>query len=134
MAKLSALRTDPTKEISGVWVDYDDGIKLLIARLNNPNYEKFITDRQNPNIGKYRVRKQSNAEIETLVMEAVAHTVLLGWQNVDDDEGKPLAFSPKAALGYFKDPSYRDFYKFVLFTANSQEQYMAESKEQAAGN
>lgn len=134
MAKLSAIRTDPSKESSGVWVDYEGGIRLKIARMNNPAFEKFITDRQAPNISRYRKSKQSDAERDKLIEEATANTILLDWENLEDESGATIPFSPAKALEFFRDPSLRDFYRFVLMEASSADNFKKEALEQAAGN
>ena len=39
---------DPRKELEGIWVEYGDGGELLIARINNPSYNKLFAKLSRP--------------------------------------------------------------------------------------
>ena len=134
MGKLNALRTDPNKESSGVWIDYEDDIKLKIGRMNSPAFEKFIADRQATSIGRYRRAKQTDAERDKLIEEAVANTILLDWKNIQDEEGLDIPFSKEKALEFFRDPGLRDFYRFVLIEASQADNFKKDVLEQSSGN
>lgn len=125
MAKLS--RIDPVKAAKGTWFDYeDDGIRLLIANIPNQAYEKFLQDRQMSRLKKGKV---STEEREKLIEEAMANTVLLGWENIDD-----TPYSVEKALSLLRDPELRHFKQFVFGRAIDDENYKKEVLELAAGN
>lgn len=134
MGKLTALRTDPNKESQGVWIDYEDDIKLKLGRMNSPAFEKFVADRQATSIGRFRRVKQSDAERDKLVEEAVASTIILDWKNIQDDSGNDIPYSKEKALEFCRDPGLRDFYRFVLIEASQADNFKKEILEQAAGN
>jgi hypothetical protein len=134
MAKLSGIRTDPDKESSGVWVTYEDDIELKLARMNNPAFDKFLETRQGPNLGKFRKQKQTDAEQDALIKDAVAATILLDWKGIEDEDGKLVPFSKEKASELVKDPSLRDFYRFILIESSNAMNFRKAVLKEALGN
>ena len=134
MAKLSSLRIDSGKDVEGVWTKYAAGIKLKIARLGNPNYRAYMRKIGRPHKAQMRHGLMDDDLIETLSKEALAHTVLLDWDNVEDDNGAPIQYTPEKGLAVLEDPEYADLYSFVVDFANSAENYRSQAIQSAVKN
>lgn len=129
MASLNFIRTDPDRSESGIWVDFDQGIRLRIARLGNTKYESFLREKQAETLvtrGRRRRQKLDLDQGSDILKEAVARFVLVDWQNIDDGDGKPIPYSWEKALEFFKDPSLDEFYKFVIDTSTTVDLYLRE--------
>ncbi len=134
MAKLSALRSDSRKETEGVWVEWEHGVSLLIARLNNAGFQSRVRVLTAKHTKAIRAGTFPDEEMEDISRTAMAHHVLLGWKNIEDDEGGDLEYSQEKALELLSDPDLRDLYQFVLTQANERDLYRREVQEDSSGN
>lgn len=133
MVNISALKTNPQAEEEGVWVDYENtGVKLKIARIGNPAFDKAVNKLSAPHLKK--IRNGDASLQEKLTKEAIAETILLDWKGIEDDDGKTLKYSKKLSKELLNDPALRDLYKFVLITSNDVERFRQEIAEDTAGN
>lgn len=130
MPRMSILRTDPKKELEGVWRTTPDGFQLLVARMRNPRFEEYILS-QGGLLRAAQETGRSNLAHE-VTREAVARTVLLDWKDVLDDEDKPIPFSHEKALEFFV--KFPEFYTTVVMFAADRASYQAEVAENIAGN
>tara|TARA_R110000824_G_scaffold279432_9_gene467633 strand:- start:912 stop:1316 length:405 start_codon:yes stop_codon:yes gene_type:complete len=134
MAKLSRLRSDSKKETEGVWVEWEHGVSLLIARLNNPGFQSRVRVLTAKHTKAIRSGSFPDGDMEEVSKSAMAHHVLLGWKNIEDEDGGELAYSAEKALEFLTDPDLRDMYQFVLTQANERDLYRREVEEDSAGN
>ena len=134
MAKLNTLKADSAKESDGVWVSWEHGVELKIARLNNPNFQAEIRKLTAPLTKKIRSGQVADGEMEALSQKAMASHVLVGWRNIEDEDGKPLKYTPKRSLDLLTDPGLRDLYQFVLTQANERELFRLETVADSRGN
>lgn len=134
MAKLSLLRSDAKKETEGVWVEWEHGVSLLIARLNNPGFQARVRVLTAKHTKEIRSGSFPDEEMEGVSKSAMAHHVLLGWKNIEDEDGKPLEYSNEKALELLNEPDLRDMYQFVLTQANERDLYRREVEEDSTGN
>lgn len=98
--------TDGPKSQQGVWVEQAGGGRLLIARMDNPNYKAHIQNART----KLKLRRGAMTEEETqeVLKDAVAHTILLDWEGVEVN-GVEVEYSPAYALKVFDAlPSFLD--------------------------
>lgn len=124
---LATLRTDKTKEVEGVWMEYVGESKLLIARLRNSKMEEFLLTKQTSaarrlNDPKYQLR---------MFRKAVARFVLLGWEKLFLDDVEQT-YSEDLAYEIFTD--YPDFYDTVLAMSQEIDAFKADNLEADAGN
>tara|TARA_R100000458_G_C8278525_1_gene254896 strand:+ start:12824 stop:13225 length:402 start_codon:yes stop_codon:yes gene_type:complete len=132
--QINLLKTNPEAETEGVWVTYEDtDIQLKIARIGNPKFDAFVAKKSAPHLDKIR-KGEANELQENITQQAVAHTILVDWKNIDDENGKPIPYSGKKSEEFLSDPSLRDFYKFVLVTSNQAENFRYEAQQEAVGN
>ena len=88
--KLNALRADLDKERNGTWVPYQGGIRLKLARLGNPNYREAsarIIDARKVQLNTKELTEEQMLDVQK---EAASQTVLLDWENVEDDNGNAI--------------------------------------------
>jgi hypothetical protein len=134
MAKLSSVRSDPDLESKGVWCTFEGSMKFLIARSGNPAYNERLRRLREPLIQNIRARDIDPEKIEAVVRECIAHHVLLDWQNVEDDKGEPIRYTPEVGLKVLADPAYRDVYQFVKNMADNSALFRKAVVEVSLGN
>ena len=134
MAKLSSVKIDPDLETKGVWVAFEGDMKFLIARAGNPAFQERMRKLREPIIDALRRRSADPEKVEAMIQDAVAHHVLLDWENVTDDEGKPIHYTPEVGIATFANPGYRDVYRFVMEVANDGALYRQRVTDDAQGN
>jgi hypothetical protein len=134
MGKEAAMRwdkfvTDKAKEIGGVWYDVGEGFRLLVARDGNPSYLKAA--REQYKLHEQALKGPGRDELaERIQADVVSRTILLGWEGLENEEGKAIDYSPDTACACLIQS--HDFAKLVDSIANRQELYRAE-KAEAAG-
>lgn len=104
--QINDYRTDANLERQGKWVDFDDA-RFLIASNNNAAYRRVIARLART---KYQqaLRKQDIAAQEKMTIDAMAETILLGWENVKDGDTE-LPYSIENARRLLEIPAIREF-------------------------
>lgn len=134
MGSLSKFRLDEKKSVDGVWRTFGAGIEVKIARLHNPEFNKFYAKISEP------YRKQIRAGIldvdilADLMKQTIANCVIRGFKGLEDDDGKPIKYTPEKALEIISDPANVIFYDFVLDASTSVNLYFEEQKKAAEKN
>jgi hypothetical protein len=126
--------TNVEKEMSGVWVDLAEGVRLRIARWNNPQQVVRTLELQRPYWKQHNRRSPDIKKQAEILTQVIAETVLVGWDNVTDDAGNAVPYSREKALEYLSDPAMHDFREFVVNEAQDQAKYRDEDLEDAAKN
>ena len=108
MAQLSKrYGTSAQKEAEGVWVSLGDGIRVKVARANNPAHMK-ITERL---IKPFRRQIQNNSismdKTNELTIKAMSLGILKDWEGIEDEKGKPIPYSEEMAEIILTE--YKDF-------------------------
>lgn len=109
--KLSSFATDQKLELNGVWRNVGQGLRLLVARDNNPEYLKAVRKAMAPYKSKFQRDSLSVEESETMMSRIMADTILLDWENLEDDKNKKIKYTPDAAFEYFE--TYPEFKTLV---------------------
>lgn len=126
-------KVSPDAELSkGIWVTYYEDIEARVARINNPEYLEKLRKLSQPYMSDIQAGRFPDADMEALVMEAAAETILVDWRGMQDDEDKDVEYSPEQALAYLRE--YPDFYNFVMRIANSAEMYRKQDEAKTAKN
>jgi hypothetical protein len=106
--------TDRKKEVEGTWVETNiDGqtLKLLIARDGNPRYKSYLRSLLKRHERALSRNDDKALELfEQLENEVIAHTILLGWEDIYMDD-EVLEYSPEVAQKLLEWP---DFKKLVV--------------------
>ena len=86
--------TNATLETDGIWIDYGDYGKFLIARAGGQNkkFRNMFEKKIRPYRAAINMGTLDDAVAERIMREAFAETVVLGWDLVGDD-GEPFPFS-----------------------------------------
>lgn len=140
MSSLYAQFTTSNKlEQEGILLEYGfnsnkQPICIRIARAGGSNQQ--FTKRMEVKVKPYRRQIQTESIdrklLDKLIMEVYCETVVLGWENVEDREGKPLPFSYDAAVALFTD--LPDLFSDVQEASQKSSLFRAEIAEAVAGN
>lgn len=133
MANINSIKTDISKQNDGTWVDFIMGIRLKIARARNPKYSELMRKLTENMRLDLRENKFNSEEFNVMLAKVRAHTVLLDWENIEED-GKPVPYSPEKALEYFLNPELNDFYVFVVQISESHEAYKKDLVKESEKN
>jgi hypothetical protein len=107
-----SFKTNKNLEIEGITLEYHDQdepdippVRIRIARAGGANvaYDKALDKRTRSIRRHLAANAVSMQEIRRITMDVYAETVLLGWENVTDEAGDPIPFSPDNARKLFKD-------------------------------
>ena len=133
------VKTDSTLEKAGVWHDIPSDtpgeapLRLLIARINNPNAVKLYRELHKPYARLERSKGYLPDSIANEIMaELLSRTVLLDWQNLEDGDGNPVPYSQQTAKQLLLDN--RGFRDAVSDLANQESAYIADQQEAIEGN
>lgn len=125
--KLSSFKTDKELEESGTWIDYQSGARFKIARIGNPKFSEYILKH-----GKKQMRSFIGDEVAIeLMKDAIANTILIDWDNILGDDGKPMQYTVDNAREALDIP---DFYEEILGFARNIEYFRIEEIEAAEKN
>jgi hypothetical protein len=110
MSLYSQFKTDGSLEKEGILLEYgttpdDKPITIRIARAGGAN--SAYTKRMEAKVKPYRRQIQNEtmeaALIDRILKEVYAETVVLGWENVQDEAGKVLPFTVENCIKVFTD-------------------------------
>lgn len=122
--------TDEVKEKSGTWKTLSGKAKILIARSGNREYARLFSKLVEQNAEALATKDDAaDAVADEIVIEVVAKTVLLGWENLEYD-GAPIEYSYENAK---KLLSIKDFRKVVMKHADDIENFLL-AREAEQGN
>jgi hypothetical protein len=124
--------TNKKKEVEGVWVDGEEGMKFLIARANNEKAEKLATELMRPHRRLARAGKLPEEVQRTISYTVLANAILLGWKGVKDDNGVDIPYSPAEAERQFR--LQHDFADYIAGYAQEASIFRDEDEVQRQGN
>lgn len=110
MSLYKQFKTDSKIESQGVILDYGlnskgDHIRIKVARAGGSNirFAKTMAAKVKP----YRRQIQNDtldvSVMQDILKEVYAEAVVIGWEGVEDEDGKSMAYSPAAAVKLFTD-------------------------------
>lgn len=110
MSLYKSFKTDTSLEKDGILLEYGKNSKgnpiaIRIARAGGANSQ--YTKRMEAKVKPYRRQIQNEtierALLEDIVKEVFAETVVLGWENVEDENGNDMSFSKENCIKLFTD-------------------------------
>lgn len=124
MSLYEKFSTDETIEKEGVWLDYGEGEKFLIARAGGAN-TKFVQRLQHltkPFNRQIQMGTFSEEQGRELAAQAFAETVILTWEGVKNREGDVMDFSVANCKQFLIDlpEIFVDIREFAASYANFQ--------------
>ena len=124
--------TDLEAEVEGKWFDLAliDGVRVKVARINNPNYKKAFTRLYKP----YVKQTMRGANIDPAIQERIQtdlliDTLLKDWDGMPGDNGNPIKYSKELARVLLSDPELKELKEEILGFAEEFEAYQKESTE-----
>jgi len=131
--KINKLKINPEKSDGGVWIDWYDGARLKIARLNNPKHVKISQKLTKPynNIRHNGGQIPNDKQIE-IAAECLGRAVLLDWEGLEDDDGKQIPYSEEVSITLIKE--IPDLADIVTQEAANNENFRIEALESASKN
>lgn len=141
MSLYKTFQTDTALEAHGIELEYGyvDGdetrpIRLRIARSggSNARFAKLLEAKTKPHRRSIQTETIDKKLAERLFMEVFAETVVLGWTNVQDQEGVELPFSKENVIKVFTD--LPDLWADVREQSAKASLFRQEVREVDAGN
>lgn len=146
MSLYRQFKSDANLEKTGILIQYGfvqkpDGqpdlerpISFRIARAGGSNtpYHKRVEAKVKPYRRQIQTETIDPKVAENLMLEVFCETVLLGWENVQDENGQDIEFTKDNAMKLFTD--LPDLYKDLQEQANKAALFRAEIREGEAGN
>lgn len=131
MFDIKSIRTDPKKDTEGVWVEPLPGLRLLIARMNNPKFKNELRRLTRPYRGK-RLDDATDAKVLfECTAKAMAKHVLLGWEGLCEG-GKEVEYSYENALRYLQEVD--EFNTIVTDEAANMDYFRIVDEEESVKN
>jgi len=129
----SVFRTDKALEKEGIVLDYGD-FKIKVARAGGANaaFQKALAAKVRPYKRQLDAGTIPDDVAEKLFLDVYAESVVLGWEGVTDENGKPLPFSKENAVKLFSD--LPDLFRDVQSQAASISNFRAEVTEDTIKN
>ncbi len=110
MSLYSQFKTDADREIKGILLEYGKnedgttvGIKVARAGGANKRFEKLMEGQTKPVRRQIQNETIDNEAILAICYRVWAQTVVLGWENVQDEAGKDLPFTVENCIKVFND-------------------------------
>ncbi len=129
----SVFQTDKALEKEGIILDYGD-FKIKIARAGGANaaFQKALTSKIRPYKRQIDAGTIPDDVAEKLFLDVYAEAVVLGWEGVTDENGKPLPYSKENAVKLFSD--LPDLFRDVQNQAAAISNFRAEVTEDTIKN
>lgn len=110
MSLYKQFKTDDNLERIGILLQYGENSKgkpiaIRIARAGGANsqYTKLIEARVKPYRRQIQNETIERVVVDKLLRQVYAETVVLGWENVEDEAGNELPFSTDNCVKLFED-------------------------------
>lgn len=123
-------KTDKKLEEEGQWVDFGDGVKVKVARLNS---ERSLAVRRKLEKPYSKIRGSIPEDIqEEILTKQVAEAIIIAWEGVSDENGKEIECTYENKVKILKD--FKDF-RFDVVTASVEaETFKAKQNEEVLKN
>lgn len=133
--KLSDFATNKELEVNGVWHDLGDKTRVLVARAGNKKYTEALRSRMEKYQNRLARRDKTMEPIaEKILTECMAKYILLGWENLEDENKKIIPYSVEKAIEILSDEKYKDFRDLIELLSNDMASYQEKKKEEIVGN
>ena len=143
--KLARIRRS-SASTSGVWWDFEDNerlegphaqhLSLCIAERDNPTYRDALA---RPSIERRADMRGLDGDEylnawQACVTRAMAEGILVGWANIEDDDGNAIDYSADQAEQFLSDEALWQLRQFVLDASGIADAYRKETAGEVAGN
>lgn len=135
MSKFSErYKTNRSAEEDGIWVDFGDGIKVKIRRMNSQHSKDTRQVLEKPYAAAFRGREMPQSLQEELMNKQLAQSIVVEWEGVEDPtkEGKMLPFSQENVLRICAE--VKDFRDDILTAAMERATFQTQILKESEGN
>ena len=108
-----------------------DGLKMRIARIGNPKYQKRFQALSKPHRRAIRRSTLADEVAEKLLVQCLSETIVLDWEGLEEN-GEEVLYSLENCIRILTD--YPELRNYVNDIANELEGYQAEDDEEATEN
>ncbi len=115
-------------------VEYDLGIFVTMRPMPNPDFDAYMAKIKRPQLRAIRRSGASGDQMNEIVKAAIAHTVVVSIEGLDDDDGNEVEYNSAWGMRTFKDPRFYDFYQFIRTESADMGNFLATDRADAAGN
>lgn len=117
-------------EIYGAEMKYM-GTTFIVARANNINFKKHFREVLKPYKNELDRNRLSSEIAEDLMIGTVAKTILVGWKNLKDLDGKEWEYSVANAESLLKDD--KDAYEAITEFSENIDNYIIKYEKDILG-
>jgi len=127
-------KTDRKSEEEGIWVDFGDGIKVQLRRMNSDHSKKTRARLEKPYATTYRGREMPQSLQEDLLNKQMAQSIVMNWEGIEDpkSDGKMLAYTEENVLRICEE--FKDFREDLLTASMERATFQLEALKDAEGN
>ncbi len=148
MTKLSRFRALPDLASDGLWFDFEawdlrpratpsaTTLCVRVGRMRSPRWRNRRAELIESRREDLRVATDASGArlLDEITTRCLAETILLGWANLDDDDGNPIPYSPEKAYEILQDPANDPLRQFVVEAASDREAFAHKVEADALGN
>lgn len=91
---LNRYSTDVNLEENGVWVDFGDGIRIRVRRIRSKKSLEVRKELERPYTSDIRKGPLPESTMETLLLQQMAHALVVDWEGIVDDNEQPIPCTP----------------------------------------
>lgn len=129
---ISSIQTDSKLELHGVWKPFGHDGKVLVARHGNPKFNDELRREMEPFRDELSRSTISDDQAETIMSRVMSKTILLGWENIQNEDKSQIKYSQENAFELLEAyPEFRNIiYNISVNVANYKSAKAKEVKEQ----
>jgi hypothetical protein len=136
--KISSVKVDAAQIEQGTWIgDIPEfgNVRLLVRGWNNLAF-RAMQSRLMAAVPRAERKDKDKwpAIMDRINAQCMRETILLGWENIEDDQGNPIPFSKELAGQWLEDPDMRPFFDAVMWAAMEVGKDQAEDTEELEKN
>ena len=114
-------------EVEGSELKYR-GVTLVIARANNKNFKRMFREVLKPYKREFEKGRMEDSVAEDLMIGCIAKTVLVGWKDFKDTDGKEWKYTVQNAEALLRDD--KDAYEAITEFSENIDNYIIENVEE----
>lgn len=136
MSIYSTYQSDIKLENEGIWHELGDGVSVKVAAIGANNKALVALREKLERPHKYRLDKGTLSDeiANEIHIRLIAHTVLIGWKNIQDRAGKDIEYSPDAAYEILSDKSMDAFLACIIKLGTDEELFKIGEKAERIKN
>lgn len=127
-------KTDKDKEENGIWVDFENGIRIRVRRLSSQASLNARKEAEKPYVVKVRSGKISDEIAEEIAIQQLARGVIADWEGITDENDEAVPYTPDAAYEILKDDDLKEFRAELIQISLDRDTFKADADKDALGN